>query len=161
MMFDESFFVAVSFFTVIGAFIYLKLPSKLMQALDEKAAEIAKELVDAKALREEAEKVLADYEDQRKQAEAQAEKIIADAKNMAEKTAAESRIAMQAAMERRSKQAEEKIARAQESLEKELRAGITALAVDAAAHLVATGMSDDTAQKLVDENIAQLSDRLN
>ena len=85
-MFDESFFVAVSFFTVIGAFIYLKLPSKLMQALDEKSAEIAKELDDAKALRAEAEKVLADYEDQRKQAEAQAEKIIAEAKNMAEKT---------------------------------------------------------------------------
>ena len=88
-MFDESFFVAVSFFTVIGAFIYLKLPSKLMQALDEKSAEIAKELDDAKALRAEAEKVLADYEEQRKQAEAQAEKIIAEAKNMAEKTAAD------------------------------------------------------------------------
>ncbi len=160
-MFDESFFVAVSFFTVIGAFIYLKLPSKLMQALDEKSAEIAKELDDAKALRAEAEKVLADYEEQRKQAEAQAEKIIAEAKNMAEKTAAESRIAMQAAMERRSKQAEEKIARAQESLEKEVRAAISALAVDAAAHLAATGLSDDTAQKLVDDNIAELADRLN
>ena len=160
-MFDESFFVAVSFFTVIGAFIYLKLPSKLMQTLDEKSAEIAKELDDAKALRAEAEKVLADYEAQRKQAETQAEQIIADAKNMAEKTAAEASEAMQAAMERRSKQAEEKIARAQESLEKEVRAAITALAIDAAAHLVADSMSDDMAQKLVDDNIAELADRLN
>lgn len=160
-MFDESFFVAVSFFTVIGAFIYLKLPSKLMQTLDEKSAEISKELDDAKALRAEAEKVLADYEAQRKQAETQAEQIIADAKNMAEKTAAEAGEAMQAAMERRSKQAEEKIARAQESLEKEVRAAITALAIDAAAHLVADGMSDDMAQKLVDDNIAELADRLN
>lgn len=160
-MFDESFFVAVSFFTVIGAFIYLKLPSKLMQTLDEKSAEIAKELDDAKALRAEAEKVLADYEAQRKQAETQAEQIIADAKNMAEKTAAEASEAMQAAIERRSKQAEEKIARAQESLEKEVRAAITALAIDAAAHLVADGMSDDMAQKLVDDNIAELADRLN
>ncbi|HAT08603.1 MAG TPA: F0F1 ATP synthase subunit B, partial [Rhodobiaceae bacterium] len=101
------------------------------------------------------------YEEQRKQAEAQAEKIIAEAKNMAEKTAAEFRIAMEAAMERRSKQAEEKIARAQEILEKEVRAAITALAIDAAAHLAATGMKDDTAQKLVDDNIAELVDRLN
>ena len=90
-----------------------------MQALDEKSAEIAKELTMPK-LRAEAEKVLADYEEQRKQAEAQAEKIIAEAKNMAEKTVAESRIAMQAAMERRSKQAK-KIARAQESLERSAR----------------------------------------
>ena len=98
-MFDESFFVAAAFFTVIGAFIYLKLPSKLMQSLDEKSAQIAKELDDAKALRAEAEKVLADYEEQRKQAEAQAEQMIADAKASAESTAAEARAAMQAAME--------------------------------------------------------------
>ena len=156
-MFDESFFVAVSFFTVIGAFIYFKLPSKVMQLLDEKSAEIAKELDDAKALRAEAEKVLADYEAQRKQAEQQAEDIIANAKIVAEKTVAESRDAMQAAMERRTKQAEENIARAQEGLEKEVRAAITALAVDAATHLVATGISDDTAQKLVDDNISELA----
>ncbi|MBL6641503.1 ATP F0F1 synthase subunit B [Alphaproteobacteria bacterium] len=160
-MFDESFFVAAAFFTVIGAFIYLKLPSKLMQSLDEKSAQIAKELDDAKALRAEAEKVLADYEEQRKQAEAQAEQMIADAKASAERTAAEAREAMQAAMERRTKQAEEKIARAQENLEKEVRAAITSLAVDAAAHLVATGMTDEMAQKLVDGNIAELGERLN
>ena len=160
-MFDESFFVAAAFFTVIGAFIYLKLPSKLMQSLDEKSAQIAKELDDAKALRAEAEKVLADYEEQRKQAEAQAEQMIADAKASAESTAAEARAAMQAAMERRTKQAEEKIARAQENLEKEVRAAITSLAVDAAAHLVATGMTDEIAQKLVDGNIAELGERLN
>lgn len=160
-MFDESFFVAAAFFTVIGAFIYLKLPSKLMQSLDEKSAQIAKELDDAKALRAEAEKVLADYEEQRKQAEAQAEQMIADAKASAERTAAEARAAMQAAMERRTKQTEEKIARAQENLEKEVRAAITSLAVDAAAHLMATGMTDEMAQKLVDGNIAELGERLN
>jgi len=160
-MFDESFFVAAAFFTVIGAFIYLKLPSKLMQSLDDKSAEIANELADAKALRAEAEKVLADYEKQRKQAEAQAEQMITDAKASAERTAAEAREAMQAAMERRTKQAEEKIARAQENLEKEVRAAITALAVDAAAHLVAGGMTDETAEKLVDANIAELGERLN
>jgi F-type H+-transporting ATPase subunit b len=160
-MFDESFFVAAAFFTVIGAFIYLKLPSKLMQSLDEKSAQIAKELDDAKALRAEAEKVLADYEEQRKQAEVQDEQMMADAKASAESTAAEARAAMQAAMERRTKQAEEKIARAQENLEKEVRAAITSLAVDAAAHLVATGMTDEMAQKLVDGNIAELGERLN
>ena len=160
-MFDESFFVAAAFFTVIAAFLYMKLPGKLMQSLDEKSAEIAGELEQAKALRAEAEKVLADYEEQRKQAEKQAEDIVAQAKLTAERTAEEARDAMQAAMERRSKQAEEKIARAQESLEKEVRAAITALAVDAAAHLVATGLTDDAAQKLVDDNISELAERLN
>jgi hypothetical protein len=33
--------------------------------------------------------------------------------------------------------------------------------VDAAAHLVAGGMTDETAEKLVDANIAELGERLN
>ena len=160
-MFDESFFVALSFATIIGAFIYFGLPRKLMQSLDAKAAEIAAQLADAKALREEAAKVLADYESQRRQAEKQAEDIIAQAKQTAERTAIEARDAMQAALERRTQQAESKIARAEEQLQKDVRAAITALAIDAAAHLVETGMSADTATKLVDDNIADLGNRLN
>ena len=160
-MFDESFFVALSFATVIGAFLYLGLPKKVVQSLDEKSAEIAKELEEARALRREAEKVLADYEAQRKQAEKQAEDIVAQAKETAERTANEARDAMQAALERRTAQAESKIARAEEQLQSEVRAAITALAVDAAAHLVASGMSAETANKLIDENIGDLGARLN
>lgn len=160
-MFDESFFVALSFATVIGAFLYLGLPKKLVQSLDEKSAEIAKELEEARALRAEAEKVLADYEEQRKQAEKQAEEIISTAKQTAERTAKEAREAMQATMERRAKQANEKIARAEEQLQKDVRQAITALAVDAAAHLVESGMTPATAQKLVDDNIADIGQQLN
>lgn len=160
-MFDESFFVALSFVTVIAAFLYIGLPRKVMQSLDDKSAEIAAQLADAKALREEAEKVLADYESQRKQAEKQAEEIVAQAKQTAERTAIEAREAMQATLERRTQQAEGKIARAEEQLQKEVRAAITSLAIDAVAHLVSTGMSADTANKLVDANIADLGKSLN
>ncbi len=61
-MFDESFFVALSFVTVIGAFLYLKLPQRLLSALDTKSAEIADALEQARKLREDAEALLADYE---------------------------------------------------------------------------------------------------
>lgn len=160
-MFDESFFVALAFASVIAAFLYLGLPRKLMQSLDDKSAEIAAQLAEAKALRDEAEKVLKDYDAQAKQAEKQAEEIVAQAKQTAERSAAEARDALQAALERRTVQAEGKIARAEEQLQKEVRAAIAALAIDAAAHLVATGMSEKTANKLVDDNIADLANRLN
>jgi F-type H+-transporting ATPase subunit b len=160
-MFDESFFVALAFFTVIGAFVYFGLPKKLMQSLDEKSTEIADELEHARTLRSEAEKVLADYEAQRKQAEKQAEEIIAQAKLSAERTASEAREAMQSAMERRTAQAESKIKRAEELLQKEVRRAIASLAVDAASNLVASGLSAAAAKKLVDENISELGSRLN
>jgi F-type H+-transporting ATPase subunit b len=159
-MLNESFFVALAFFTVMAAFVYIGLPRRLMKALDDKAAAIEDELNQAKALREEAAKVLADYEKQRKQAEKQAEEIISLARDTAQRTAEDAKLAMEAQMQRRAKQAELKIARSEEQLMKDVRAAITELAVDAAAHLVATGLTSDKAEELVDQNIAELPTRL-
>ena len=159
-MFDESFFVALAFFTVIAAFFYLKLPQRLLAALDEKSAEIANELEQARKLREEAQALLADYETRRESAEEQAEVILAEARKTAQRLAEESRTAMQAQLERRTLQAESKIARAEEQLVDEVRAAITRLAVDAAAHLIETGMTTQQANALIERNISELKDRL-
>ena len=159
-MFDESFFVALAFVTVIAAFLYLKLPQRLLAALDAKSAEIANELDEARRLREEAEALLADYETRRKSAEQQAEEIVTEARETAQRLAEEARVAMQAQLERRTQQAESKIARAEEQLVGEVREAITRLAVDAAAHLIETGMSAQQANTLIEQNISELKDRL-
>lgn len=159
-MFDESFFVALAFATVIAAFLYLKLPQRLLAALDAKSAEIANELDEARRLREEAEALLADYETRRKSAEQQAEEIVTEARETAQRLAEEARVAMQAQLERRTQQAESKIARAEEQLVGEVRVAITRLAVDAAAHLIETGMSAQQANTLIEQNISELKDRL-
>ena len=159
-MFDESFFVALAFATVIAAFLYLKLPQRLLAALDAKSAEIANELDEARRLREEAEALLADYETRRKSAEQQAEEIVMEARETAQRLAEEARVAMQVQLARRTQQAESKIARAEEQLVGEVRAAITRLAVDAAAHLIETGMSAQQANTLIEQNISELKDRL-
>ena len=159
-MFDESFFVALAFASVVAAFLYLKLPQRLLAALDAKSAEIASELEQACKLREEAQALLADYETRRKSAEQQAEVILTEARETAQRLAEESRTAMQAQLERRTLQAEIKIARAEEQLVGEVRAAIAQLAVDAAAHLIETGMSAQQANALIEQNISELKDRL-
>ncbi len=159
-MFDESFFVALAFAAVIAAFLFLKLPQRLLAALDAKSAEIADELQQARKLREEAEALLADYEKRRKSAEQQADEIVTEARETAQRLAEEARAAMQAQLERRTQQAETKIARTEEQLVGEVRAAITQLAVDAAAHLIETGMSAQQANTLVEQNISELKDRL-
>lgn len=159
-MFDESFFVALAFATVVAAFLYLKLPQRLLAALDAKSAEIANELEQASKLREEAQALLADYETRRKSAEQQAEVILTEARETAQRLAEESRTAMQAQLERRTLQAESKIARAEEQLVGEVRAAITQLAVDAAGHLIETGMSAQQANAIIEQNISELKDRL-
>jgi F-type H+-transporting ATPase subunit b len=159
-MFDESFFVALSFATVIGAFLYLRLPRRVLQSLDDKAAAIESELDEARKLREQAAQVLADYQTQAQQAEKQAEEIVTLARESAERTAAEAKVAMEAQMQRRAAQAELKIARSEEKLMKEVRTAIASLAIDAAAQLVADGLSAEKAKQLVDDSIDGLSDRL-
>ena len=159
-MFDESFFVALAFIAVIAAFLYLKVPQRLLAALDAKSAEIANELDEARRLREEAEALLADYETRRKSAEQQAEEIVTEARETAQRLAEEARVAMQVQLERRTQQAESKIARAEEQLVGEVRAAITRLAVDAATHLIETGMSAQQANTLIEQNISELKDRL-
>src|SRR5215510_2915711 len=60
-LFEPEFWVAVSFFLFVGLVLYLGVHKKIASALDARAQAISKELDEAKRLREEAEKVLADY----------------------------------------------------------------------------------------------------
>ena len=56
-----EFWVAVSFVLFLGLVVYFGAHKKIAEALDARAARIGKELEEAKRLRVEAEKVLADY----------------------------------------------------------------------------------------------------
>jgi F-type H+-transporting ATPase subunit b len=61
-IYEPEFWVAVSFFLFICALVYLGVHKKVASALDARALPISKELEEARRLREEAEKVLANYQ---------------------------------------------------------------------------------------------------
>ena len=60
-IYEPEFWVAVSFFIFIGVLVYFGVHMKVVSALDARALLISQELEEARRLREEAEKVLADY----------------------------------------------------------------------------------------------------
>ncbi len=159
MSFDESFFVALAFVVVIAAFIYLRLPSKLIAALDDRADQIRNELEQAKKLREDAEALLAEYEAKRNAAEQQAEQIVADARANAEALAAEAKQKMEDSLERRTQQAQEKIARAEANMVKEVRLAVTSIAINAAEQVIRDTFSDKQKQALVAENLAEIDSK--
>src|SRR5690606_32779890 len=92
----EVAFVALLLF--FGLLIYLKVPQQIAGMLDSRSQAIAKELHEARRLREEAEALLADYETKRAAAETEAQAIVEAAKEQAAAVAEETRLAMQAAM---------------------------------------------------------------
>jgi F-type H+-transporting ATPase subunit b len=158
---EPEFWVAVSFFLFVAGMLYLGVHKKLASALDARAAVIAKELEDAMRLREEAEKVLADYRRKQGDAVKETQGIISLASKEAEILAAETRRSMSEHFERRMKLAEDKIARAETEALREVRAAAAEAAVAAAQIVIAQKLTPEGADKLVKQGIDALKGKLN
>lgn len=153
--------VAVAFVLFVALLIYMKVPGKLAAMLDERTARIAKELAEAKKLREEAQALLEEYKKKRVQAEKDAEDIVALARKEAEALAHETRTKLAETLERRTKQAEQKIAQAEQQAVKDVRSAATDVAVAAASELLATTAQGAKGAQLIEDSISAVKSRLN
>lgn len=149
----------VALLLFLGLLVYLKVPATILGALDSRSQEIANELQEARRLREEAEKLLADYEAKRLAAEAEAKEIVATAKEQAALVAEETRANMMAAMQRREKQAEERIASASTKAAADVRAAAAEAAIAAAEKLVRDRLNESAQTALVRQGAADLKQK--
>lgn len=151
---EIAFLALLLFFALL---IYLKLPAMILGALDGRAQAIAKELHDARKLREDAEKLLLEYEAKRAAAEAEAKSIVETAKQQAVAVAEETRVSMMAAMARRERQAEERITQAEQKAAAEVRAAAAEAAIAAAENLLRARVSDAAQAALVRDGVAEMA----
>ena len=124
--------VAVAFVIFLGVLAYVGVHRKMLDALDHRSARIKAELDEARRLRDEAGKLLADYQKKQREAEREAEAIVADAKAEAGRVAAEARVKMEEFVARRTKLAEAKIGQAEAQALADVRAAAADAAVTAA-----------------------------
>jgi F-type H+-transporting ATPase subunit b len=160
-IYEPEFWVAVSFFIFIGVLVYFGVHMKVVSALDARALLISKELEEARRLREEAEKVLADYRRKLGDVVTEVDNITALATTEAKTLAAETRQSLKEYFDRRIKLAEEKIARAEMEAVRELRNDVVDAAIAAAQNLIAAKLTPDRAKKLVSTSIKALKSKLN
>jgi len=160
-IYEPEFWVAVSFFLFIGLLVYFGVHMKIVSALDARALLIRKELEEARRLREEAEKVLADYRRKLGDVVMEVDNITALATTEAKTLAAETRQSLKEHFDRRIKLAEEKIARAEMEAVREFRSVAVDAAIAAAQNLIAAKLTPDRAKKLVSESIKALKSNLN
>jgi F-type H+-transporting ATPase subunit b len=161
MHFDAEFFVAVAFVLFLCTLGYFGLHTTIIGALDSRRNLIAKELAEAKRLRDEAAAVLASYEKKRAAAEGEAQAIIAQARAEAESMAKEAGERMNEFVARRTKQAEAKIAMAEQQATADVRAAAADAAVKAAETVLRNEVRGQTASDLVMSEITALKGRLN
>jgi F-type H+-transporting ATPase subunit b len=133
----------------------------VLKTLDHRRDRIKAELDDARRLKEEAAKVLAEYRARHASAEREAQDIIESAKTEAERIASEARAKMEDFVVRRTKTAESKIALAEAQALADVRAAAADAAVTAASTILSQSVKGPIADDLLAKGIAEVREKLN
>ena len=157
---NTDFIVAVAFFLFIGVLFYFKVPTLLGGLLDKRAEGIKSELDEARALREEAQSVLASYERKQLEVQEQADRIVAQAKESAAEAAEQAKKDLEISIERRLQAAQDQIASAEQGAVKQVRDEAARIAVAAAGQVVAKEMSAAKSVSLIDDAIKTVEAKL-
>ena len=161
MIKEPEFWVAVAFVLFVGVILYVGAHKKMTEALDHRSARIKSELDEARRLRDEAGKLLAEYQRKQGEAEREAAAIVADAKAEAERVAAEARVKMEEFVSRRTKLAEAKIGQAEAQALADVRAAAADAAVSAAEKILRDTAKGPVADNLITQGIADVKAKLN
>jgi F-type H+-transporting ATPase subunit b len=162
MLFAEpEFWVAVAFVILMGVFAYAGVHKTVLKALDHRSERIKAELDDARRLKDEAARVLAEYQTRLASAEREADDIVVVARAEAERIAAEAKAKMEDFVARRTKAAEGKIALAEAQALADVRAAAADAAVSAASRVLSQTVKGPLADDLLAKGIAEVRQKLN
>lgn len=157
---NTDFIVTLAFILFIGVLFYFKVPSVIAGMLDKRADGIKSELDEARALREEAQTLLASYERKQQDVKDQADRIVTSAKAEATEAANQARVDLDKSITRRIAAAEEQITSAQDAAVKEVRDQAIVIAIAAAKDVIAKNMSAAEGNALIDSAIAEVDAKL-
>ena len=156
---DPEFWVLLAVI-IFAAAVWKPMRRAVTGSLDERAARIRAELDEAKKLRDDAEQLLAQYQQKQREAAAEAEAMIAHAREEAERIAAQSARDLEEALTRRQRLAEERIAQAEAKAIGEVRAAAIDVAIAAARDVIAHEINERRGAAMLDDAIVALPQRL-
>ena len=157
---NTDFVVTIAFVIFIGILLYFKVPGLVGGMLDKRADNIKAELDEAKALREEAQALLASYERKQKEVQEQSARIVAAAKEEANNAAVAAKDEIAKSIARRLAAAGEQIESAQASAVKEVRDQAISVAVAVAKEVMSKQMDAKAAGALIDESIETVAEKM-
>jgi F-type H+-transporting ATPase subunit b len=161
MLSDPEFWVAVAFVILIGVFVYFGIHRTVLKSLDHRSDRIRAELDDARRLKDEAAKLLAEYQARHAAAEREARDIVESAEAEAERIASEAKAKMEDFVARRTKTAESKIALAEAQAVADVRSAAANAAVTAASTILSQSVKGQVADDLLAKGIAEVRQKLN
>lgn len=157
---NTNFIVLLAFIVFIGVLIYFKVPAMVTGMLDKRAEGISAELAEARALRDEAQAILASYERKQKEVAEQAQHIVEHARREAVEAADAAKQDLKASIARRIAAAEDQIKSAEAAAVKEVRDTAVTVAVGAAKDLIAKQMTASDGNQLIENAIKDVETKL-
>ncbi|MEY3004187.1 MAG: hypothetical protein RLZZ491_1363 [Pseudomonadota bacterium] len=159
-LFNTDFVVLIGFIVFVSVLFFFNVPAMLGGLLDKRAESIRADLDEARALRDEAQMLLASYERKSREVAEQAERIVAQAKADAEAAAVEARAALERSIARRVQAAEDQLQSAETKAVRSVRDRAIEVAIAAAAETIAKQMAAADANKMIDAAIGEVERRL-
>jgi F-type H+-transporting ATPase subunit b len=152
--------VAIGFLIFVGILVYFGVPGMITSRLDARAVKIQADLDEARALREEAQALLASYERKQREVKDLAEDIVTKARAEAEKAAEVGKEDIRRSVARRLRTATDQIDAAEKAAVRQIRDRAVAVAVAAAGDVIRDTMKVGDSDALIDASIAEVRDRL-
>jgi len=159
MFSSPEFWVAIAFVIFVAA-TFRPVSRQIVAALDARGARIGAEIEEAQALREEAQKLLAESKRKHRDAIKESEEILAHAKVEAERLREQAQQDMDAALRRREQSAMDKIAQAEANALRDVRNQAVEVALAATASLIAANLDHEKHAAIVDQSIRNAADKL-
>lgn len=156
---DPTFWVAVSFVIFVGL-TFKPIKNALTGGLDARTDKIRQELEEAARLREEAQKMLADYKRKQSEMSREAEELLEHAKVEAARLREQAEEDLRTAMKRREQAAVERIAQAETKALEEVRNQAVEIAIAATGKILRDSIDDTKAAALVQQSIAELKQKI-
>jgi len=146
---------------IVLFFFFWKGLKPMLAGLDKRAARIRAAIDEAEALRDAAEKTLADYKKKQREALGEAEHILEHARAEARRIAEQAGKDLEAALKRREQLAMDKIAQAEAAALAAVRNQAVDVAIAATASLLRQNLDAERGNALVDQGLAEVAKKLN
>jgi F-type H+-transporting ATPase subunit b len=159
MLHDPTFWVLISFLIFIA--LAVKPARKtVLGALDQRAARIKAQLEEARRLREEAQALLATYQQKQREALQDVQQILAHAREEAARHRDQGIKALDASLERRERQAIDRIAQAEAEALDEVRQAAADLAIAATRRLLESTLDPAKRSAMIDAAIKEFPQKI-
>jgi F-type H+-transporting ATPase subunit b len=155
MTIDAAFWVSVSFVIFIGALIYFKIPSKVINTLNETINSIKNQVDNAEKLKEESKNILSDYEKKLSNAKIEIKSMIDQATEDADKHVLKTNEEFHNQIENRKKNTEERIKQMKNQAIKDIKNTSVNIAIQSVEALLKNSLDKNKLNKVFENSIQE------